>query len=212
LRVKDFAALSLGKVRNEQAHAQQPPLNRLYVAGHGVAARRLGVDIRDVDMTGDGKHLGNVWTRSATWVAKRAGADRAALARGLYTDLLVTLAGQSAQKLAGYPEGDFRAEGDFGEGTADIDNAILYAWDLARIEAGLPIEPAADEPRELHPGDPLHTAGLAIIERAEKEIYALLQDSWQAVVRVAGVLGKRDRLTQEELDHIIAHGQRGRQK
>jgi hypothetical protein len=30
-----------------------------------------------------------------------------------------------------------------------------------------------------------------------------------AVERVAGALRKRDRLTQADVDHVIAHGQRG---
>jgi hypothetical protein len=162
-------------------------------AGHAVVARKLGIEIAGVDMTpdDDDDHLAIVRVRSATWVAQQASGDRAALARGLYTDLMVTLAGMEAQKLAGYPKGDFRAEGDLGQGTADDDNMINYAWNLARIEAGLPIEPGPDEPEELHPGDPLHTAGVAIIERAAAETKVMLEQNWLAVVRVAGVLARR---------------------
>jgi hypothetical protein len=183
-------------------------------AGHAVVARKLGVEIADIDMTADDDKdfLANVRIRSASWAAKEAGDDRSALARGVYTDLMVAVAGQAAQKLAGYPEGDFRSEGDFGEGTADIDNAINHAWNLARIEAGLPIEPDPDEPNELHPGDPLHTAAIAIIERAEAETTAFLKDNWQAVIRVAGVLRDCNELTQAELDDVIAHGRRGRER
>ena len=66
------------------------------------------------------------------------------------------------------------------------------------------IEFGPDEPEELHPGDPLHTAGVAIIKRAAAETKVLLRDNWLAVVRVAGAFVKHDRLTQTELDHATA--------
>jgi hypothetical protein len=72
----------------------------------------------------------------------------------------------------------------------------------------LPMNPGPDEPHELNPGDPLHAAGFRIIERAQAETAAMLRKNWLAVVRVAGVLTKCDRLTQAELDHVIANGQR----
>ena len=171
-------------------------------AGHAVVARKLGVEITGVDMTANNERLANVQTRSATWVALQGGGDQVALARGLYADLMVAVAGVLAQELAGYPaRDDFTPEGEFGR---DIDNAIDHAWRLARIEAGLPIEFGPDEPEELHPGDPLHTAGVAIIKRAAAETKVLLRDNWLAVVRVAGAFVKHDRLTQTELDHATA--------
>jgi hypothetical protein len=113
---------------------------------------------------------------------------------------MVAIAGLAAQKLAGYP----------GENGLDIDtkHMIDSATILARIEADLPPWLRPDEPQELKPGDPLHTAGCAIIERAWAETTAALRDNWLAVVRVAGALCKRDQLTLIELDHIIAYGQR----
>jgi hypothetical protein len=174
-------------------------------AGHAVAARKLGVEITSIDMTPDDvDRLGNVQTRTATGVAEQAGGDRAALARGLYIDLMVTLAGPAAQKLAGYPEiGPWYA--------ADINDGGRYASRLARIEAGLSMLAAPDEPGIIKPGNPLHTAGFAIIKRAEVETITTLKDNWQAVVRVAGALSYHDRLTLTDLDDVIDRGQRGRQ-
>jgi hypothetical protein len=167
----------------------------IHEAGHAVASRKLGVEIAGVDLN----HLANVPTRSALCVAEQADADRAALARDLYTDLIVVLAGPVAQELAGYPTND----DDF---TGDIKNAICYADHLARIEAGLPMWPGPNESLKFKPGDPLHTAGVVIVRRAETETFAMLKDNWLAVVRVADALRKCDRLTQAELDHVIAHG------
>jgi len=167
-------------------------------AGHAVVARKLGLRIVDIEMTPSDGRVASVQTRSALWVAKQAGGDQAALARGLYADLMVVLAGEAAETLAGYPENP-ECEGDF-------DNSINCAWHLARIEAGLPIEPSPDEPQELYPGDPLHTAGLTIIERAKAETKVMLKDNWQTVMRVAGLLATHDRLSQAELDHVIFHG------
>jgi hypothetical protein len=107
---------------------------------------------------------------------------------------MVSLAGPIAQRLAGFPD-----KGD----DDDAKNVGNCAGMLARIEAGLPMNPGPDEPRKLNPGDPLHTAAFRIIERAQ-----VLRDNWLAVVRVAGALAKRDRLTQAELDHVIANVQR----
>jgi hypothetical protein len=114
---------------------------------------------------------------------------------------MVTLAGSAAQWVAGYPK-------DVGL-DSDLVNAGNCAGMLARLEAGLPLMPGPDEPQELSPGDPMHTASLAIVNRALAETVAMLRDNWLAVERVAGALRKRDRHTEAEVDHVIAHGQRG---
>ena len=165
-------------------------------AGHAVVARKLGVEVARVDLTANDDRIATVQTRSATWATRQAGDDPPALARGLYADLMVALAGDAAQKLAGL----LGHSGD-----SDFDNVTNFAGMLARVEAGLPSEPGPSELHELKHGDPLHTAACAIVERAWAETNTMLRDNWLAVVRVAGVLGKRDRLTQAELDHIIAH-------
>lgn len=170
--------------------------------GHAVAARKLGIEINNITMIADDDKLANVRTRSAAWVAEQAGGDRVALVRGLYADLMVVLAGLAAQKLAGYP-------GDTDGLDGDTERMIDLASALARIEAGLPMRPDPDEPQELKPGDPLHTAGIALIERAWAETTTMLQDNWLAVERAAGAQRKRDQLTQADLDHVIAQGQRG---
>jgi hypothetical protein len=170
-------------------------------AGHAVIARKLGVEITSINMVASGNYQANVRLRNAAWVAQQAGGDPAALTRGLYADLMVALAGPAAQKLAGYPD-SIRDEHD-----ADSINVIGCAVRLARIEAGLPLQAGPDE-SELNDGAPLHAAGCAIVDRAWPETVALLQDNWSAVARVAGALQIRDHLTQAELDHIIANGQR----
>jgi hypothetical protein len=53
-------------------------------AGHAAVARKLGVWIADIEMTPSHDRTASVQTRSALWVAKQAGGDQAALARGLY--------------------------------------------------------------------------------------------------------------------------------
>lgn len=166
-------------------------------AGHAVVARRLGVEIAGVDMNAADVRFAKV--------AEQAGGDRAALAHGLYTDLMVALAGMAAQELAGYPKNDDDCSGD-------IDNAICYASHLARIEAGLPSRPDPDAPQELTPDDPLYIVGVAIVQRVGAETITVLRDNWQAIERVAGALRKCDRLSQADLDHVIAHGQRGRHR
>ncbi|HEY2532453.1 MAG TPA: hypothetical protein VGJ20_31735 [Xanthobacteraceae bacterium] len=173
-------------------------------AGHAVVARKLGVEIASVDMTPDDDRLANVWTPNITWLVEQTGGDRAALVRGLYTDLMVALAGMAAQELAGYRKNDDDCIGD-------INNAICYAMHLACVEAGLPLQSDSDELQEFTPYDPRHMAGVAIVERAGAEILAMLQDNWQAIERVAGALRKYDRLTQADLDRAIGHCQRRRQ-
>jgi hypothetical protein len=70
-----------------------------------------------------------VTTPSATW---EAGDDPQAQARGCYSDLMVSLAGSIAQRIAGYPD-----KGD----DDDAKNVGNFAFRLARIEAGLPMNP-----------------------------------------------------------------------
>jgi hypothetical protein len=125
------------------------------------------------------------------------GSDRTALARGLYAHLMVALAGVAAQRFAGYPENEDRLAG------GDIDNTIVCSYRLARIEAGLPMQPGPDEdtPRAI---GRFRTASDTIILRAVRETIDLLKKNWSAVERVAGVLAKHDRLSQAELDHVIA--------
>jgi hypothetical protein len=96
---------------------------------------------------------------------------------------------------------------------AKLSNAVAQArpaWMRPRPDEPYTLD--SDESYSLNPGDPLRVAADAILERAWTEIAALLQDNWQAVVRVAGVLAKRARLTQDELDRVIAHGRRGRRQ
>jgi len=198
-----------------------------HTAGCTVVVRKLGLEIIGVNITPDLEVI--VYHRSATQVALAIGEDRAALARGLYTDVMVRTAGTAAQKLVGCPADDDIA-------------AFEYADRLACLEAGWPLRSLRldpDQPRgpilqkyededdeavrrifleagfELVPDElpeltlysqELRDASSAIVDRAEKETTALLQADWPIVVRVAGVLAKRDRLSQEELDHVIARG------
>lgn len=119
---------------------------------------------------------------------------------------MVALAGSAAQRLAGY------ADSTDGEHSPDFDDAGNCAVMLARVEGGLPTMPGLDEPRELKPGDPLYTAARAIVDRAWTETVTMLRDNWRAVVQVAGAPAKHDRLSQAELDCVIAHGQREQQR
>lgn len=148
---------------------------------------------------GNGCRAPWVLTRRATRIAVQTSGHRTALARGLYADLMVTLAGSVAQQLAGYPD---NYDGD------DLANARNFAGKLVRVVAGLSWMPGLDEPQELNPGDPLHAAGVFIFERAWAETVTMLQDNWLAVMRVASALANHDQPTPAELDHVIAHGQR----
>jgi hypothetical protein len=132
---------------------------------------------------------------------RRAQYSDGGLARCLYVDLMVSLAGPEAQRHAGHLT-------NYGH-EHDIEKAIDCATALARIEAGLPPEFGPDGQEELNLGDPLHTASSAkIIDRAQTEVVALLKDNWLAVERVATELRRRDYLVQAELDHVIANGRR----
>jgi len=168
-------------------------------AGHAVVARKLGIAIVYIRITRDnsGDYGGRVEPSKMTWETAQASGNSAILAY-LYADLMTALAGPTAEQLAGYPDD----REDFCE--PDLDHAHNNGALMARIEAGLPIIP--DEPQVLEPGHPLHSALRAIVKNAEAEVDALLRKHWRAVVRVAGVLCNRDRLTQTELDHIIAMG------
>jgi hypothetical protein len=163
-------------------------------AGHAVVARKLGITVAEIDMVPNEDYAANVLTRSAAREAEQAGGDQAA---GLYSGLMVALAGSAARQLAA---ATWRRK--------FYGNAHTSAAQLARLEAGLPAIPGPDEPHELKPGDPLHDAARDIFERAWAETVALLHDDWLAVERVTDVLAKRDRLAQAELDDIIANGQR----
>jgi hypothetical protein len=168
-------------------------------AGHYVVARELGVEVNNIDMTDGNAH---VQTHSASWAAEQVDGDQLALERGLYNDLMVALAGEAAQRIAGYSEGADEGAAD------DVVNAGNCAGMLARVEAGLPKMPEADEPRTLEPGDPLYVAACTNIKRARAEVTAILKDKWLAVERVAGASRKGDQLTQAQLDHVMVYGQR----
>jgi hypothetical protein len=172
--------------------------------GHAFVARNLGVDVTEVNISPTDGRLGNTRIYSTTRVAKQSGGDQAALARSLYVDLMMALAGGIAQEIAGY-----LIKGDGGL-TGDMNATISCARQIARIEAGLPMAPPGPA-QPLKPSDPLYTATVAILERASAETVAVLRANWWSVERIAGALRKRNQLTQAELDHIIAHGQRERQ-
>jgi hypothetical protein len=144
------------------------------------------------------------------------GGDRAAFARALYDELVLSVAGLVAEvKIAGlrttYVE----------EGT------LWHAVHVARIEAGLPI--CGYEKRKIpFDGERIFKTGLPtrghrkcwiplgvgiadVIKRAEDEAFALLKANWSIVKRVTNALCKRDRLTSIDLDDIIA-GKRRRPK
>lgn len=170
-------------------------------AGHAIAARLLGLDVVNIDMTADLENgrAATVSYRTATHAAQ-ARNDQVALPHSLYVDVMVWMAGMAAQRLAGYSASD----DDFTNGEdGDVDKAFHYADGLARITAGLPLGSPDDllDPR-------LRPVSVAIVDRAEKEITHKLKKHWPAVVRVAGVLYRRDRLSQAELDRAIAHSRR----
>jgi hypothetical protein len=71
-------------------------------------------------------------THGTAWQAEKTGSDQAAMARGLYSDLMVTVAGSIAQQLAGDPD-DTDEDAPF----PDFENIGSCAVMLARIEAGL---------------------------------------------------------------------------
>ena len=171
-------------------------------AGHAVAARLLGIEIADVDMSKTEEYIANVKTRSATHQAEQSG-DRDAIKVGLYADLQVALAGDVAQQLAGYPASTLELH----EADADMANAGTYAGMLARLDAGLSAMPGPTDLREIKPGDLLHTAISDILDRGWADTVALLQANWLAVVRVAAALNKPN-LKPSDIDRIIAHGQR----
>ncbi|HEY2531224.1 MAG TPA: hypothetical protein VGJ20_25390 [Xanthobacteraceae bacterium] len=169
-------------------------------AGHAVVARKVGIEVLSIDMiAGDNGSLASVATRSAYREAVERRVDLTALTRGLYADAMAALAGPAAGEMAGYP---------INHGGFDFQSAFSSVVAQARIEAGLSLD---YKELTLDPGNPVRVAANAIMERAWTETIALLQGNWQAVVRVAGALRKCDRLTQAELDRVIAHGQRGRQ-
>lgn len=174
-------------------------------AGHAIAARLLGLDVVCIDMTldVDRGRAATVNYRSATSAAL-ASNDQAALAPSLYVDVMVQMAGIAAQRLAGYSANDDEFMSDYKNG--DIDNAFRFADALARLEAGLPLQPGPDESPKLPAA--LRPASVAIVNRAEAEITRKLKNSWPAVVRVAGLLYRRDRLRQVELDRAIARRRR----
>ncbi|HEY2528575.1 MAG TPA: hypothetical protein VGJ20_11620 [Xanthobacteraceae bacterium] len=95
----------------------------IHEAGHAVVARKLGVEIADIDMTAnDDDSVAHVQTYSAT--------------------------------------------------SAGV---ALASWHASR--PGLPMQPGPHEPKVARPGEPLHTAALAILERARAETIAMLEDN-----------------------------------
>jgi hypothetical protein len=142
-----------------------------------------------------------------------ADAGRAVLARYLYEELMVSVAGTVAEeRIAGYRVGYVET---------DIAGRTTIGWDAiraARIEAGLPICGHKDCEIPLDAGDAGVDAGRVtgedvaeVIKRAEDEVFAMLQANWPAVQRVVNALCRRDRITSIEFDDLIT-GKRRRPK
>ena len=83
----------------------------------------------------------------------------------------------------------------------DVAGRTSVGWDavrVARIEAGLPI--CGHKDCEI----PFDTERIAeVIQRAEDEVFAMLQANWPVVQRVVRTPCKRDRITTAELDDLI---------
>jgi hypothetical protein len=133
------------------------------------------------------------------------GSGRDALDRYLYEELMFTVAGMVAEvKIAGYPAGYVEV---------DVAGRTSIAWDavrVARIEAGLPI--CGHKDCEIPLDAVVDAECIAeVIQRAEDEVFAMLQANWPIVRRVVNALCRRDRITSIEFDALIT-GKRNRLK
>jgi hypothetical protein len=166
-------------------------------AGHAVAARVLGIEVSELRVANvtsyDDDYQAHAQTRSAAYFAED---NPAAKVAGFEIDLKVALAGPLAQMQAGYS-----FEFDFDD--PDMQNAMSSAAKLARLGAGLPAEPASDQKEFIGPGDPLHVAVWEIFNRVQASAAAVVHQNWIAIIRVAAVLQRQDRLDQAELDCLI---------
>jgi hypothetical protein len=167
-------------------------------AGHAVIARALGVEVADISMApgADASAVARVLTRSCAFAARDA--DKDAFVVAVETDLKVSLAGQAAEKVAGYPPRD-RDAPDEGDGVTTTSAAVI----LACLQSGLSVD---DAPEEIAPDDPLRALASAIIDRAFEETVALTRKHYPAIVRVAAVLQRGDYLSATDLDRLIAGG------
>jgi hypothetical protein len=130
--------------------------------------------------------------------ASLGGGGPAVLARCLYEELMFSIAGSVAEeKIAGYRVNYVEV---------DVAGRTPVVWDavrVARLEAGLPI--CGHKDCEI----PFDVERIAeVLQRAEEEVFALLQANWPIVERVANALCKRDRLTTAELDALITGSDR----
>jgi hypothetical protein len=115
---------------------------------------------------------------------------------------MFSVAGLIAEvRIAGYPTGYVEV---------DVAGRTSIAWDairVARIEACLPI--CGHKDCEI----PFDTERIAeVIQRAEDEVFVMLQANWPVVQRVVRTLCKRDRITSLELDDLITGKRRGQRQ
>jgi hypothetical protein len=176
-------------------------------AGHAVTAHLLGFSGVWVEMD-DGFNRAITHHDLLPSMLAVAGGGRADLARYLYEQLMVFVAGLISEvRIAGYSAG-----------YAEVDTAgrPRIEWDAvraARTEAGLPIcghkdcTIPLDAPNSeggVDAGRVTETDVAAVIKRAEDEVFALLKANWPTVLRVVNALCKQDRVTSAEFDKIIA--------
>jgi len=176
-------------------------IKSFHEAGHAVVARILGVEVSSVTMrpTGSDNSAG-VETVSASWLARNAKTSEQIL--GCENDALVALAGMAAQARS-HP--DLLVTTDNPEFQADIGNAQRMVANIVLLLGGTAVIEGERSPPLS--GDDLRMAKGKFDQLIQKT-YALVDEHWPAIARVAKALESRNRVNQEELDQLIERAQR----
>jgi hypothetical protein len=165
-------------------------------AGHAVIARVLEIQVSGVAMRPAGlDNTAGVETVPASWLARNSGTAEQVFA--CENDAIVAFAGMAAQARS-HP--DLSVKIDNPEFQGDIENARRFVANIVRALSGERV--LENERSPPLSGEDLRRAKVKFDELLQRT-YALVDEHWQAIQRVARALETHDRIDQAELDELI---------
>jgi hypothetical protein len=171
-------------------------IKSFHEAGHAVIARVLGIQVSSLSMRATGPdNTAGVETLPASWLARNSTTSEQVFA--CENDTVVALAGMAAQARS-HP--DLSIAIDNPEFQGDVRNAQRLVANIVMILSGEAV--LEDQRSPPLSGDNLKRAKEKFDELLQRT-YALVDEYWRPIERVAKALESHDRLDQDELNHLI---------